>query len=178
MQRVPILSRVLDVVQAIALALGVLMIVAMAVLMNTEIASRTIFGVSTQMSDEFSGYFFTASTLLCFIPALRMGRFLAVEGFVVQLPPRGRAICEIGAALVGAGVCAVLTSATWDLAAASYAFGSQSLQASQTPLFIPQGVMPIGFGLLAITFVERGLIRAGSLWRGVALDSEINHAVD
>jgi len=178
MERIPILSRALDAVQAVALAVGILMMVAMAVLMNTEIASRTLFGFSTQVSDEFAGYFFTVSTLLCFLPALRGGRFLAVEGFVVQLPMRARALCEIGAAAVGAVVCAVLTSATYDLAAASYAFGTQSLQASETPLFLPQAIMPVGFGLLAVAFLERGVIRAVGLWRGKPPESEANYAVD
>ncbi|RYG06679.1 MAG: hypothetical protein EON92_19750, partial [Burkholderiales bacterium] len=76
MNRIPFVSRTLDVVQWLGLVIGVAMIVAMAALMNVEIAGRTLLGVSTQMSDEFAGYFFTAATMLCFLPALREGRFL------------------------------------------------------------------------------------------------------
>ena len=93
MNRIPFVSRTLDVVQWLGLVIGVAMIVAMAVLMNVEIAGRTLLGVSTQMSDEFAGYFFTAATMLCFLPALREGRFLRVEGLVALAPaarPRRR----------------------------------------------------------------------------------------
>lgn len=178
MDRVPILSRVLDVVQVVALAVGIVMIIGMAILMNAEIASRTLFGISTQIADEYAGYFFTAATLLCFLPALREGRFLAVESLVAVLPARAGAASEIGAALVGAATCGVLASATFDLAAASYAFGTRSLQASETPLVIPQALMPIGFALLALAFLERGWIRARQLWRGEIFRNEMNHAVD
>ena len=117
MNRIPFVSRTLDVVQWLGLVIGVAMIVAMAVLMNVEIAGRTLIGVSTQMSDEFAGYFFTAATMLCFLPALREGRFLRVEGLVALAPARIRAAAEAFAALLGAGTCLVLASATWELTA-------------------------------------------------------------
>lgn len=177
MERIPFLSRALDVVQWLGLVIGIAMIVAMAALMNVEIAGRTLLGVSTQMSDEFAGYFFTAATLLCFLPALREGRFLRVEGLVGLAPPRVRAVAEGFAALLGAGTCLVLASATWDLTAASLAYGTRSLQASQTPLAIPQAVMPFGFALLAIGFLEWGLVRAAMLWRGRSV-TETHHALD
>jgi C4-dicarboxylate transporter DctQ subunit len=178
MDRVPVLSRLLDAVQWAALALGILMIVAMAVLMNVEITSRTLFGVSTQIADEYAGYFFTAATMACFLPALREGRFLRVEGLVARLPLRIRSVTEICAAIVGAATCAVLASATYDLTAASIAFGTRSLQASQTPLAIPQATMPIGFAILAIASLETGVLRAAQLWRGRVPTDGIDHAVD
>lgn len=177
MNRIPFVSRTLDVVQWLGLVIGVAMIVAMAVLMNVEIAGRTVLGISTQISDEFAGYFFTAATLLCFLPALREGRFLRVEGLMNLAPPRIRATAEALAAVLGAGTCIVLASATWDLTAASLSYGTRSLQASQTPLAIPQAVMPIGFGLLAIGFLEWGLVRAAMLWRGRTV-TETHHALD
>lgn len=177
MNRIPFISRTLDVMQWLGLVIGVAMIVAMAVLMNVEIAGRTLLGVSTQMSDEFAGYFFTAATMLCFLPALREGRFLRVEGLVALAPPRIRAAAEAFAALLGAGTCLVLAGATWELTAASLAFGTRSLQASQTLLAIPQAFMPFGFALLAIGFLEWGLVRAAMLWHGRSV-TETHHALD
>ncbi len=178
MDRIPIVSRVLDVVQWIGLVIGVAMIVAMATLMNVEIAGRTLFGVSTQIADEYAGYFFTAATMLCFVPALREGRFLRVEGLISLLPGRPRAIIEVFAAIVGAVTCAVLADATFDLAAASASFGTRSLQPSETPLVIPQAVMPFGFGVLAIAFLEWGTLCAIRLWRGELPQEGPLNAVD
>jgi TRAP-type transport system small permease protein len=178
MTHIPIVSTFLDIVQWIALAIGALMIVAMGVLLNFEVASRSMFGISTQIADEFAGYFFTAATLLCFLPALREGRFLIVEGLVQRLPRRIQAVLRLIAAGLGAGVSVVLAFSTFDLAATSFAYGSVSLQAFQTPLFIPQSIMPVGFALLALGFLEQGVIHSSRLWRGEVRNAEPSHAVD
>jgi TRAP-type C4-dicarboxylate transport system permease small subunit len=178
MDRIPFLSAGLDVAQRIALVVGALMIVAMMALMNVEIFARTGFGFSTQIADEFVGYFFTVSTMLCFLPALREGRFLMVESVVRRLPWRMQAVLHVLAALIGAGVSLILASSTYQLAATSFAFGTVSLQAFQTPLFIPQSVMPIGFVLLALAFTEKGLTGSRRLWRGVGIKTELSNAVD
>ncbi len=178
MQRIPYVSRALDLIQWVGLALGAGMIAAMAILMNVEIAGRTLFGVSTQIADEYAGYFFTGATLLCFLPALREGRFLRVDGLVGRLPLRPRAIAELFAAVIGAVTCAVLADATFDLAAASYAFGTRSLQPSQTLLVVPQAIMPFGYALLTIAFLEWGGLRAAALWRGRVPEASVNDGVD
>ncbi len=178
MDRVPFLSTALDVAQRIALVVGALMIVAMMALMNVEIFARSGFGVSTQIADEFVGYFFTVSTMLCFVPALREGRFLMVESVVRRLPWRMQAVLHVVASLIGAGVSLVLASSTYQLAATSFAYGTVSLQAFQTPLFIPQSVMPLGFVLLALAFLEQGLTGSRRLWSGVGIKTELSHAVD
>lgn len=177
MDRIPMLSRVLDIVQRIGIVVGVAMIVAMGLLMNIEVGTRTLFGFSTQISDEYAGYFFTAATMLCFLPALRDERFLRVEGLIGLAPPRLRATAEAFAALIGAGTCAVLADATYDLTAASISFGTRSLQASQTPLAIPQTVMPLCFAILSIAFLEWGWVRSRRLWLGQTV-TETHHALD
>ena len=178
MDRIPFVSRALDVVQWIGLVIGAAMIVAMVVLMNVEIAGRTLFGISTQIADEYAGYFFTTATMLCFVPALREGRFLRVEGLMSFFPPRPRAVLEIITAVIGAVTCVVLADATFDLVAASASFGTRSLQPSETPLVIPQAVMPFGFGVLAIAFLEWGTVCALRLWRGQLPQEGRLNAVD
>jgi TRAP-type C4-dicarboxylate transport system permease small subunit len=178
MDRIPFLSTALDIAQSIALVVGGLMIVAMMALMNVEIFARSGFGVSTQIADEFVGYFFTVATMLCFVPALREGRFLMVESVVRRLPWRLQAVFHGMASLIGAGVSLVLASSTYQLAATSLAFGTVSLQAFQTPLFIPQSVMPIGFVLLALAFMEQGFTGSRRLWRGAGITTELSNAVD
>lgn len=177
MDRIPILSRALDIIQHIGLVIGIMAVVAMGLLMNIEIGTRTLLGFSTQIADEYAGYFFTIATMMCFLPALRGGRFLRVEGLVGLAPPRVQAALELFAALVGAGTCAVLASATYDLTAASIAFGTLSLQPSQTPLAIPQAFMPLAFSILTIAFLEWGWLRARRLWRGRTV-AETHHVLD
>ena len=165
-------SRILDGVGWLALVLGMLLIAAMAVLMNVEIVSRYVFGVSTQISDEYAGYLFTAATMLGFLPALRDGRFLQLEAVTSRMPDRVRAVMEAVASLAGAFVAAVLCHQTALLVQLSHELETVSLQASQTPLVLPQLMMPIGFALLVIGFIEQGCCRAWRLWTGRGLPND------
>ncbi len=152
------LSAALDVLERVAIMVSAVLLVLMGVLMNTEVAGRYLFGHSTQISDEYAGYLFTALTVLCFVPALRRGRFLSVEGLVERLPRSLRMPLDVLGALIGAAVSLVLAWASLRLALTSLDYGSVSLQPSQTPLAIPQAVVPLGFALLALAFVERALL--------------------
>lgn len=181
MPRIPLLSALLDAVQPFLIALSILFVVAMMVLMNFEIGLRTVFRVSTQISDEFSGYFFAASTMFGFVPALRMGRFIRVHGLMGVVPGKVTALLWLLFALTGVVVCAVLVHATFKLVATSYMFGSVSLQSYPVPLVIPQAVLPFGFALLALAFIETGFCQAVAAWTGrdgPGPDQEIRHAMD
>jgi TRAP-type C4-dicarboxylate transport system permease small subunit len=160
------LGQLLDRLQAWMLAASAVLLVGTAVLMNVEIISRTLFSRSTQISDEYAGYFFGALSVLCMVAALRSDRFLRVDGLIMRLPAMAQALLEGAGALIGAGVSAVLTWMTAKLALASWTIGSVSLQISQTPLWIPQAVLPLGFGILTISFIEFGLRRALALATG------------
>lgn len=153
-----LLSAALDRVERVAIGVSAVLLVLMGVLMNTEVAGRYLLGLSTQIADEYAGYLFTAVTVLCFVPALRRGRFLAVDGVVRRLPARLRLVFAVLAALIGAVVSLVLGWASLRLALTSLDYGSVSLQPSQTPLAIPQAVVPLGFALLALAFLERALV--------------------
>lgn len=174
-----VLSLVLDRLERAAIALAILLMVLMAALMNVEIVSRYGFGRSTQIADEYAGYFFTAVTLLCFVPAMRHGRFIRVMFVVERLPRPVRLIFDAIASLAGAGVSAILAWTTFQLVYASWSFGSTSLQAVQTPLFIPQSVMPVGFAILALAFLERGLAAlSGAPVTAPGDDLEARHGLD
>jgi TRAP-type transport system small permease protein len=151
-------SLILDRLERAAIAVAIIILLMMALLMNVEVFSRYLFGRSTQIADEFAGYFFTAVTLLCFVPALRHGRFLRVSALVDNVPAVIRTILDFLAAAIGAVMSGVLAWTTFGLAVASFRYGTVSLQAIQVPLVIPQAVMPLGFGLLAVAFVEQAIL--------------------
>lgn len=153
-----LLSSILDRIERVVIAVAIIMLLAMALLMNVEVFGRYLFARSTQIADEFAGYFFTAVTLLCFVPALRHGRFLRVEALVERVPRPLRAALNLLAATIGALMSAVLAWTTFQLAHSSWSYGTVSLQAIQVPLVIPQAILPLGFGLLALAFVEQAVL--------------------
>jgi TRAP-type C4-dicarboxylate transport system permease small subunit len=137
-----------------------LMLLVMVVLVCIEILARTIAGRSTLVADEYSGYLFVWITLIGFAHALQMGAFLRVEAFVRRLSPRRHALADMLSAACGVLVSAVCLYATGRLALASWRFETLSIQASATPIWIPQVILPLGFLVLVLLYAGL-LVRAG-----------------
>lgn len=135
--------------------LASLLLLAMGILINVEVFGRYFFNFSTLISDEYSGYLFSWMTLICFFYALRTDRLLRVDALVTGLRGKMRDMLGVPAALIGLGVSVILTQATYTMWHTSWMFGSVSLQPSQTPLYIPQMIMPLGFVLLSLGYLER-----------------------
>lgn len=160
------LRRGLDLVAAGLLAAAMLALVLVFGLMNLEIVSRSLFGVSTLVSDEYSGYGFAFLVMAGLMYAHRAGALLHVE-FGARLMGRRARAASLAlaslASLAAVGLAAVSGYRTWAL---SRLFESTSSFASETPLWLPQAVVPVGLGLLALSFAEEFLSRAWIALRG------------
>jgi len=161
------IERLLDGLARLLHVVAVACLAAMVVLINTEILLRYLFGTSTLVADEYSGYLFSWIALLGFYVTARGGHFLRVEFGLQRLPPRGREAALLIGAAIGLGISVVLCDASWRLTHASWRFGSTSGQYSETPLYLPQGVMVAAFGLLAIAYLDE-LVRHGRRLFGTA----------
>lgn len=154
------LRRCLDILSGGLLALAILVLVLVFCLMNVEIISRSFFGVSTLISDEYSGYGFAFVIMAGLMYAQRSGALLSVEFGERLMSRRMRAIslCLASvASLAATSLAAVAGYRTWAL---SWLFNSTSNFASSTPLWLPQIVVPIGLALLALSFAEEFMTRA------------------
>lgn len=148
------LGRALDGISRALTDLAGLALAAMAILINVEILGRYVFGYSTLISDEYSGYLFVWASLLGFGYALRSGQFLRVEAMVRRMGPRMHSVCNAFGAAVGLGVSVVLAGSAWGLVATSWRFGSVSIQPSATPLWIPEVIVPVAMAWLAILYLD------------------------
>ena len=136
-----------------------LLLMALLILINVEVAARYLFGSSTLVADEYGGYLMAWITMLGAIHLLRADRHLSMRWLVDRLSPRVQNIVGIGAALIGLAISAALLYATYLLAANSWQFGSTSIQPSATPLVWPQLILPTGYALLCLAYVEEILRR-------------------
>jgi TRAP-type C4-dicarboxylate transport system permease small subunit len=141
---------------------GVLL-VAMLILINVEVAARYLFGGSTLVADEYGGYLMAWITMLGAVHLLRADRHLTMTYVVDRLSPRAQNAVGIGAALIGFGVSAVLLYSTYVLVASSARFATLSIQPSATPLVWPQLILPFGYALLCLAYVEEILRRLAGL---------------
>jgi len=152
-----VLRRTLDGVALAALWLAGLVLVAILILMNVEIVVRYLFGTSTLIADEYAGYGFAVLILSGFVYAHRRRALLRVDFAASRLRGRfGRVVLAL-AALLSMVVAIFSAYAGYQTLSLSILFQSTSSYTSQTPLWIPQAVLPVGFGLLALSFGEEAL---------------------
>jgi len=126
----------------------------MAVLINVEVLGRYFLGFSTLIADEYSAYFFVGCTFLGFIYSFRQGHFLRVGLVVDRMKPRTQKILHCWAAFLGFLLSVVVTYEVAMLTRMSIQFHSVSIHPSATPLWIPQIIMPLGMGALALLFLN------------------------
>lgn len=131
-----------------------LLVVALVLLINVEVVSRYFFNTSTLIADEYGGYALVWICLLGFGQALRAGQFISVDAFSRRFSPVGKRLAAVLGAVVGLTASVLLTYATYRLVAMNYRFGTVSIQPSATPLWIPQAVLPFGFGLLCLVYLQ------------------------
>jgi len=156
------MKRLAGILASTEFALGRLagvLLVALLILINVEVAARYVFGGSTLVADEYGGYLMAWITMLGAIHLLRADRHLAMTWMVDRLSPRLQNLAGMGAALIGLGVSVVLLHATFLLVASSARFGTTSIQPSATPLVWPQLILPLGYALLCLAYIEEILRR-------------------
>jgi len=153
------LQRALDIVAGGLLAVAIVVLILVFCLMNVEIFSWTLFGESTLVADEYAGYGFALVIMAGLTYAHRSGALLHVEFGRQLMGRRTRAISLALASVVSlaaSGFAAYVGYKTWAL---SWLFGSTSAFSSDTPLWLPQAAVPIGFSILALSFAEEFLRR-------------------
>ena len=140
-----------------------LALVAMIVIINSELVTRNVFGFSFYMSDEYGGYLLVALTFLSLPQCILHGSFHRVTFVLHRLPRRIRE-----AVLAAFNVVALAFALVILWQATALVINSRSLNATaptllMTPLWIPQLLMPIGMAATSVTLARlllRRLARA------------------
>lgn len=140
-------------------------LIAMIVIIDTEIVTRNAFNFSFYMSDEYGGYLLVALTFLSLPQCILHGSFHRVTFVLNRLPRRA---CEI--MLVAFNVIALVFALLIFWQATRLTLNSRSLQATaptllMTPLWIPQLLMPIGMAATSVTLARLLFRRLAHLQR-------------
>ena len=150
-----VLTAAADRVAAVAGVISGAAVVAMTVLVTVEVLSRDLFGRSTLIADEMSGYLLVALTFLGLAPTLRGGGFIRIDTYRARLRGRGRLALELAIHLLALGYSVLLDWYLWRLALDAWRLGTTSIQVSRTPLWIPQACMAVGGLLLVFDLLAR-----------------------
>lgn len=153
---------VLRPLERIAIAVAVLVLLGLLVLTNVEVAGRYFVGYSTLIADEYGGYAYSWLVLLGAVHLLRSDSYLTMTLIIDRLP-RLRGAMGVLAGVLGLVTSLILLWSCWQTFHLSWLFGTRSIQPSQTPLYLPQAIMPAGFLMLALAYLEDILRRLSGL---------------
>ena len=129
-------------------------ILAIAVIICYEIVSRFLFNAPTTWVLEISVYLSIAAGFLGAAYTLQHNAHFSITIVTDRLPERGRRILRLVTTSMAMIYCLVFAWKGYQMVASSYKLGMISESFLETPLWIPELVVPIGAILLVFNFVR------------------------
>ncbi len=160
---VRIFDRVVTGLATLGGALAAVALLAILALVGTEVVLRELFDRSTLVADEMSAYLNVALVYLGLAYTLREGGFIRVEPVYDRIAHRAGGLVNWIVLLVSLVYLAVVIWYMVRHARHSFDADIRSLFVSQTPLFWPQMLIPIGSAILALQLVALALRRVPKL---------------
>lgn len=147
------MRRALDALYSAAGAAAALLIVAVAVLVLTQIMSRLLH-VDVPGVDDIAGYCLAGASFLALAPTLKHGAHIRVSLFIEKLGAGSARFCDIASLVVGLLLTLYFSWSCVDFVWDSYRFGEVNHGMVATPLWIPRLVLPIGLIVLAVALLD------------------------
>lgn len=157
------LDRLIGLICLAGAGLAALAILACLFIITYSVGMRYVLNAPQAWTDESVGYLLVASVMASIAYALRKGEHIAVDILTERLPPAGRAVTEIIGLIAVAIVAGVLLFEAYETVAFSKMVGLRSNGSLATELYLPQLMLPFGFGLLLIAALSALLRRAVGL---------------
>jgi TRAP-type mannitol/chloroaromatic compound transport system permease small subunit len=118
---------------------------------------------TTRVTDELSGYLLVLAATWGLAYTLRAGAHVRIDVLLPYMPPRVRAMADLLAQVVMAWFAALFAWRIWILVEDSWETGIRSSTYLLMPLWIPQVILLVGFGLLALVAIAAALADAAGL---------------
>ncbi|HOW56891.1 MAG TPA: TRAP transporter small permease [Smithellaceae bacterium] len=142
-----------------------------------EIVTRTFFGGTLYIADEYAGYLMAAVTLSGLAYTLRERGHIRMMFLIHALKGRTHVIYNMICLAIGFFFCLGLIWFTAEFFWDSVENKSQSMQLSETYLAIPQAFLPLGSFLLALQFLAE-FLKGLALLRQHTEGLQINEEAD
>ncbi|WP_425038815.1 TRAP transporter small permease [Primorskyibacter sp. S187A] len=147
------LRRILDFIYQAAGVLAALCLIAILLLIVAQMIARWT-GEIFPGAANYAGYAMAAASFFAFANALNRGAHIRVSLVLNALPKGAKRIMEIWCFAIAAGVMWYFTYYAYWFTYWSWKFNEVSQAQDATPLWIPQSVMVIGGGILAIALTD------------------------
>jgi TRAP-type C4-dicarboxylate transport system permease small subunit len=124
-----------------------------------NIIGRYFFSVSIPWAEEIMLFLMVGCVFTGCCAVAWEGRQIRMDVVVAMLPPKLRDLIEILSELVMIAAAVAVTVFAWPVVTQLAAFDQRS-QAANFPLFIPQAMVPIGYGLMGLLVAIRLLMHS------------------
>lgn len=146
-------DRALLAINRIAVAIGMLGLVAAALVLTYSVASRYFFHANTDWQDEAAVFCLVGATFLCGAWVQAQRGHVGIEAIVSVLPPRWNRVRAIVVDVFTLAFCAFFTWKSWTLWHEAWVDKQTTSSTWAPPLAIPYGLMALGMTLLVAQLV-------------------------
>jgi TRAP-type C4-dicarboxylate transport system permease small subunit len=143
-------------------ALGASTLVVMTLMVIVDIVMRSLFQRSLGFVEEVTGYLVVLVTLFGVAITFRQGAMFRVSFLYDRFPVAVQRVLGVVYLIASAVFCALMLWFTSLLVSSSFTRGKIAATELETPLYLPQLVLPAGFLVLLVFIVDR-LIRGGGV---------------
>lgn len=156
------MRRFINIVEAVSnwgAALSALFMVLIVLLIGLEIVLRSLFNISTLISDEYSAYFFVAMVLLGLAFTLKEEGHIRITLITSMVGKKAELVLEVIATLTAIALIFFAIYYSSIMVYDSWYLDIQADSISETPIYLTQMVIPVGLVMLEFQLVARLLKR-------------------
>ena len=133
--------------------LGQLALASMVLTICYDVVMRYIFKAPTFWSLEVNTFLVVFITMLPAGDVLASGSHLRITFLLDRMGPGPRRLCFLLTAFLGTGFAAVMTWKGYQMAAMALRYDDRMSTPLGTPMFIPYGFIPVGFGIMGLYYL-------------------------
>ena len=144
------LARALQFINRIVVALGMLALLAAAVVLTSSVVSRYFLKASTDWQDEAAVFCLVGATFLCsaFVQSVR--GHIGIEAVSSLLSPALHRVRMVWVDAMCTAFCTFFAWKSWTLLHEAWVDGQTTSSSWAPPLWIPYGLMSLGMSLLSL----------------------------
>jgi TRAP-type C4-dicarboxylate transport system permease small subunit len=146
-------DRVMNRVNHAAMAVGMVALVAAALVLTSSVISRYLFKASTDWQDESAVFLLVGVTFLCAASVQRYRGHIGIEALAVILPASINRVRRLLVDIAGALFCGFFAWKSWRLLFEAVVDRQTTSSSWAPPLWIPYGLMALGMSLLTLQIV-------------------------
>ncbi len=149
-QILQVADRLVSGINKLMLFLGSLALISASIILSYSVASRAIFGATTDWQDEAAVFCLVGATFLCGAYVQQIRGHVGISAIATMLPKSINQIRIVLIDVASCAFCAFFSWKSWTLFDEAWVDGQVTSSSWAPPLWIPYFMMAFGMSLLAL----------------------------